>query len=85
MKQTVLPISKPQRLKRYHVVQAIKELSTQGEFTQFELHDKIAELMGRPLTPVEKEKATQIAKYHVQIKDIKRKGPYKIKVYIFML
>ena len=75
----------PSRLKKYHVTKAINELLEKGEFTQYDLHDKLGELLGRPLTTAEKERATKIAKSKLVLKDIKREGPYKIRVYIFIL
>lgn len=72
------------KLKKWQVREAIQELVIeQEEFTQFELHKKIEELLGRELSTGEKARATKIAKAQLGIKDVKYR-PDKIKVYIFI-
>lgn len=72
-------------LKRWLIMQALRILSEQrGEFTQFDLHAYLEELLGRELEREEKIRATKIAEEHLTIKEVQKDNERKTKVYIFI-
>ena len=74
------------KLSRYIIQQAIRELAeATDEFTQYDLHTFVSEILGRELTPAEKKKITLIARNEVEVKEVKRDPETKVRIYIFML
>ncbi len=72
-------------VKKSIVQQAIQELAEiTDEFTQYDLHHLIEELLGRELSPREKKSITLMARNEVEIKEIKRDPQTKVRVYIFV-
>ena len=74
------------KLTRAIIQRAIFELAmATGEFTQYDLHLLLGDMLGRELTQREKIKATEVARSKASVKEVKRDPATKVRVYIFML
>ncbi len=76
---------KERKLSRAIVQRAIWELAmATDEFTQYDLHLVLSDLLGRELTQGEKIRATEIAKTKAQVKEVKRDPATKARIFIFI-
>ncbi len=67
------------------VRKAVRELARERrEFTQYDIHAKIEEWLGRELTAGEKQSITKIARAELNIQGIKRDPDTKVRIYIFI-
>ena len=68
-------------LSRIYIKRVAREVLGKGPASQFDIQDAIAEKLGRPLTPPEKRKVTQLLKRTFKIVDVRLKDG--IKEYYF--
>ena len=74
------------KITRTLIKKALRELAeSMEECTQYDIHAWIEGVLGRPLTPAEKSKITQIVSHQVELKEVKRDPNSTIRIYIFML
>ena len=70
------------RLSRKLVLKAYEELKKEmGEVTQYDVHYKISELLGRQLRIGEKRRITYILKDEIGVKEERKDSEYRIFIF----